>query len=420
MKKRLRRKKTTSSKGRYIGGVALQISNLARHPLRYVYASSIIQFLSQILLLFILIKTTNHSDFADYSYAALVPGIAAVITNACFDSLLNKELGRTCGASGFYNLAGEIKPILYLLISVPAWIFFAPRNPFWLFILISLANIFIEHGDVLFRFHSEYKLFRTRAIICAIFIIPKISLAINAQLHYLILCILIEQISIISINHALKRRIGIFTNPSDFGNVSTRDLIKSFIGGTCIFVFFKIDQLLLYQISEKQLFAYYSAASRINDMHNSLVSIFARHITPKIYSNQLSYKSGLIKLWIFNTTGIVFTILGSACIFLIAAPEYLKTMVVLIPLLISSYFLIFGQIRGIYFVKRDKLFADTINALIGIGIIFCFVRWTEFPLDLRFSLSYLLAFAITGMITTVIYTTGREFLKEIGHIHHGR
>lgn len=398
----------------------MHIPRIHQHPLRHVYTSSTIQFSSQILLLFVLIRSTSHSDFADYNYAALIPGIAATITNACFDSLLNKELGRTRGDSGFYNLAGSIKPIIYLLTAVPAWFFFASSNPFWLFIPIALASVFIEHDDVLFRFHSKYKVFRSRAIVSAIFILPKTLLALTAHLHYLILCMLIEQIGIIGINHALKKSTGIFTGTKDWGQVSKRDLIKSFFGGASIFIFFRIDQLILYQISEKQLFSYYSAAARINDMHNSFTSIFARHIIPKIYSNQLSYKSGLLKLWLANTVGIAITLIGSACVLFIAAPGYLSTLLLLLPLLLSSYFLVFGQVRGIYFVKRGRLVADTINALLGIGIMLCFIHWTDFPLDLRFSLSYFIAFAVTGMATTLIYTTGREFLKDIGRIHNGR
>lgn len=398
----------------------MQFSEFYRHPLRHVYTSSVIQFCSQILLLFTLIRSTSHTEFADYSYAALIPGISAVIANACFDSLLNRELGRTEGNSGFYNLSIIIKPALYIATALPAWFFFAPNNPFWLFVPIALASILIEHDDVLFRFHSEYSVFRARAIINAITTPLKIALTFSAHLQYLILCMLIEQITIISINHAVKKRKHLVPNLTDWGMVSTKDLAKSFMGGAGIFIFFRIDQLLLYQIADKQLFSYYSAAARINDMHNSFTSIFARHITPQIYSNQLNYRSGLAKLWTANTIGIIITLLGSAGIFLTVARNYLPTLVVLIPLLLSSYFLIFGQIRGIYFVKRGRLVADTINALIGIGIILAFTHWSTFPLDLRFSLSYLVAFAATGMGTTIIYTTGRDFLKDIGQIKNGR
>ncbi|WP_161787012.1 hypothetical protein [Delftia sp. RIT313] len=398
----------------------MKIPQLHHHPLRHVYTSSAIQFASQILLLFVLIRSTSHAEFADYNYAALIPGIAAVITNSGFDSLMNKELGRTKGNSGFYNMAGNIKPALYILSAIPAWIFFAAGNPFWLFIPIALANVLIEHDDVLFRFHSKYEAFRARALASTIFIAPKILLALTAHVQYLILCMLIEQVSIIVINKVQKRRANLSANAKDWGQVSIRDLIKSFIGGASIFIFFRIDQLILYQISDKQIFAHYSAAARINDMHNSFTSIFARHIIPKVYSEQLNYRSGLMKLWLANTVGITITLFGSICILLIAAPDYLSTLAILVPLLLSSYFLIFGQIRGIYFVKRGRLAADTINALLGIGIMLCFIHLTDFPLDLRFSLSYFIAFAVTGMATTLAYSTGREFLKNIGRMHHGR
>lgn len=398
----------------------MQTSYFIKHPLRYVYTSSAVQFILQILLTFILIRKLDHSDFADYNYAALIPGIAAIITNSAFDSLVNRELGKLNEKTGFYNLSIKIKPIIYASIAFPAWIIFAKNNQFFLFLFVSLLSLFVEHHDILFRFKSNYNAFKIRTIINLIFSPIKIIFSINGYIHSLIIILAIEQLLIIFFNKKILLEIEFDLINKNWGSVSKNDLFKSFLGGACIFIFFKIDQIILYQISDKKLFSFYSAASRINDMHNSFTGIFARHIIPKIYSNEIKYKSGLLKLWIINTIGIFITIIGSSIIFIFAAPNYTPALNILPPLLISSYFLIFGQIRGIFFVKNGKFMADTINALLGILIMLAIIYGTDMPVGMKFSISYLIAFLTTGMVTTIIYSTGRNFLKEIGFMKNGR
>lgn len=386
--------------GRIRGGVG--------HPIRDVYLC----YFSQILLSFFVMTALADSlavgDFADYSFALVSTGCAAIIVNSVFDGILNRDISEGVFESYFGVLI--IKILMYLFFSV-AYILFVDVSGCIVFFALALSflSVLVEHLDLYIRSKQIYSVFRLRFFVSVAFFPWKLFYASQGSLA-IVLSFSVAEMLIFSFVDFVIAKFSVRQWGVKFSAINASEVLKAMLGGGAIFIFLRIDQFFVYLFIGREPFAVYSLAVRFNELANGLSGIISRHYIPRLYSGEISFRSVLLAIWGGNMIFSVFVFSCSVFYFLFIVPDFYEAIEVLPYLLISGFFLSFGQVRGVLFIKKRDFYPDILNAMLGIFLFLILA----FSLEQK-SISYVALLwgggcFFSGVLMTIAYKSGREFL----------
>lgn len=377
-----------------------------------VYLDYSLRLLGQFFIFSLLIKVALTEKFADYAYFLMVSSYIAVVINASLDSLINNEFAKDVViAAKFYVQTLKFKLLCYIIFSYVVITILNIKmsifSPYW---LLALVGIVLEHLDIKMRFINNYSAIKYRIFYYPLFLILKLLLAYQAQILGLLYLSILETLLIIVISLRFVKLDLFWGGEYQFLKENILKIVNMIISGLLIFSFLQLDQFLVYHFFDKATYAGYVLVYRFYAIGSALLGIYSRYIIPKVYAKNLKFTTALLRLNVINFAISCLVFLGFSSYIIIWLPHYSQYMGVIPIILIASIGLIFGQIRGIYFVQQQDLIPDVCNALIGITVFLsCFFYIA--PVNVwQVSLCYLIGVISSGIMTTPIYKTGRQFL----------
>jgi O-antigen/teichoic acid export membrane protein len=359
----------------------------------------------------------NKKDFGLYSFSIVLTSLIVVIINSSTDSLINNDLAS--GGKDYKNFL--YYKLLLILVSISFLVAFFYDN---VYVVIMAASIFpvviSEHFEIKLRFNNDYDNFIYKFYLQILFFLIKIFILFNYNILSVIVFSVVESFFYLIVNCFYIGKynllggsrgflIFIFDEKSKIG--------KFTLGSFLIFTFFKVDQIYSYMFFGSGLYASYAMACKFNEIHNNLVGIWTRYTTPEAFKSTSAMLMREILLKNIAAHVFFFILVMFAMIFFTTHinNEYKDSVFLYFILAFGGLFLLFGQIRGIYFVKRGKVFADVINALVGIFSFFISLFFLKmcYNINVAISFAYVISFFISGLLITAVYKTGRIFLKEL-------
>lgn len=382
---------------------------------KVVYIDYALKLVGQFTIFSFLIKEVSSEIFGDYAYNLLVFGYISSIINSSFDALINKDLTDTCldSEEHYFNYL-KLKIILYILFSIIAVtalsLSVSESLFFW---ALGLAGVFNEHLDLKMRFVDNYRPVFFRILIYPIFFIIKSILALNGFIIETVALSLVECLVAILINLKIREMTLFFGGEYLFIKKNYKRFLQTGFSGFLIFTFLSLDQFFTYRFLGKDIYAGYAVLYRFYNIVNAMINIYSRYLIPKLYLNKVEYKFVLTRLFLAN---ILIFIPIYICLYLYIsywATEYNEITIAFPIMILAGFGLIFGQVRGVYFVKLSKLVPDIYNAAIGILafiLAFIFIQPSNV---LEVSICYAIGTIISGFVTTFIYRDGYNYLKKL-------
>ena len=382
---------------------------------KIVYLDYILKLIGQFVIFSFLIKEVSSEVFGDYAYNLLVFGYISSIINSSFDALINKDLtDKYIDSEAYYSHYLKLKIILYIFFSAVLIVALSLSVKdiifFWALGLIGVVN---EHLDLKMRFLDEYKPVFFRILIYPIFFLIKLVLSLNGLIIETVVASFLECLVAVFINLKIMKLVLAFGGEYFFIKNNYKRFLQTGFSGFFIFTFLSLDQFFTYRFLGKDIYAGYAVLYRFYSIVNAMINIYSRYLIPKLYLNKVEYIFVLRKLILAN---MLLFIPIYICLYLYVsywAIQYNQIITAFPVLVLAGFGLIFGQVRGVYFVKLNRLIPDIYNAVIGIlAFIFTFIL-IQPSNALEISICYAIGTITSGFITTFIYSDGYNYLKKL-------
>lgn len=391
------------------------IRKILSHDLKFVYIDLIIRLFLNFYIFTLITLKLSSNIFSMYASAVLFSSLIVQIINGSTEVVINKNLANNYN---FYNYL-LYKFFLALILFTP--IFLITKINIYLFIVfaISIISLISEHLELGLRFNYNYRIYIYKVIIQFISFLLKYGFVINGEIVIVLLMSMGEAFIVLAIVFLFSKKY--FYGDNDrfkyFISKEKIVLLKYTASSFLIFLFFKLDQIYVYYKLNSHFFSSYFIASRFNEITNSIVAVWARYSIPKLFKEddikifrQIIYRNIIAHIFISILVFIV--VLGYV---FILNPQYSSIIFIYMILSMSGLFLIFGQIRGIYFVKNNYILPDIFNAIIGI-LVFILSLWLFSFIFKGFYVipfAYFLGFMFSGFLTTFLYKLGRDFIAKL-------
>lgn len=382
--------------------------------LPFVFSDLILKVFIQFLCTSLLIKSLSRELFSDISFTILIFSYFSIIINSTFDSLINKHLPTGYG-DFFYKNSLVFKMAGYVPISILIFIFI-PNISIWIKLPILLAGvvgILVDHQDIKLRYMVEYSPYKLRLYFTMLTSPIKLVLCFYGYYICFLFVGIVELIIVFFVNSGYVK-ISFRLKQYEINRFIEREwpnFSKTLLSGITIFTFFRLDQFFVYGVLGKVDYAYYTLAVRFNELINTTVGVVSRYYLPKLYSEENQYSYVLKKLTVFHISiGFILGILLYTYL-VFWVPDYRESMLIYLILCFSGLPLIFGQLRGVFFIKKHLIMPDVYNAIIGIGAFWIFLGSSHSIQASNVAISYLVGFVFSGILTTFMYKDGRKFIK---------
>lgn len=391
------------------------VFKLMRHDLRVVYIDLCLRLsLGFYLFTIITVKVDTHT-FSLYAFSVLISSLIVQIINGSTEVLINNELRSNKNYFNFFLY----KITLIQLLFLPFFFIIEFNIYLMVYFLISIFVVVNEHIELKLRYFYNYSTYKSKIILQLVFFAFKYFSAKKGDIFNVILYSLIESgfLLIVSYFSCKKYFNGSNEKIKIFIVNKKSTLLKYVTSSLLIFLFFKLDQIYIYFKVNSHVFVSYFIASRFNEILNSMVAIWTRYSIPKLF---LQDDINVFRKYIYVniTIHLVFSILFFIPVFFYVAylnPIYSSIIYIYMILAISGIFLVFGQVRGIYFVKKNSISPDIINAIVGILTFLVSVWLLQNLIDGFYiiPISYLIGFMVSGFLTTFFYKLGRKFMSKL-------
>lgn len=382
---------------------------------KIVYVEYGLKLVGQFVIFSFLIKSVSSTDFADYAFYLMVFGYISSVINSSFDALVNRDLASNkmnSEESYFHYLKTKI--IFYLLFSFLFIEILSIRfSDIFFYWLLGIVGILNEHLDLKMRFVNRYSPVFFRIIAYPIFFIAKLVLAINGFILETVILSVVECLVAILINLKIIKLKVFIGEEWHFIKSNYKDILKTGTSGFLIFTFINLDQFFTYRYISKDVYAGYAILYRFYNILNSMVGIYSRYLTPKLYLNELSYIDALKRLFVTNAALSIPVYISFNLYINYWTMGYYQTLIAFPIMILGSFGLIFGQVRGVYFVKEQNLVPDIYNAIIGIAVFLTTFILVDPKSTIGISVCYLLGVITSGILTTLLYKDGISFLRNI-------
>lgn len=382
---------------------------------KIVYLDYMLKLIGQFVIFSFLIKEVSSEVFGDYAYSLLVFGYISSIINSSFDALINKDLtDKNIDSEAYYCHYLKLKIIIYIFFSVMLIVALSLSIKdtifFW---ALGFAGIVNEHLDLKMRFLDDYKPIFFRILIYPVFFLIKLIFALNGLIVETVIVSFLECLIAVFINLKIMRLVLGFGGEYFFIKNNYKRFLQTGMSGFLIFTFLSLDQFFTYRFLGKDIYAGYAVLYRFYSIVNAMINIYSRYLIPKLYLNKVDYIFVLRRLVLAN---ILLFIPIYICLYLYVsywAIQYNQIIIAFPILILAGFGLIFGQVRGVYFVKLNRLVPDIYNAVIGI-LAFIFTFMLIQPSNaLEVSICYAIGTITSGFITTFIYNDGYNYLKKL-------
>lgn len=390
-----------------------------RHPLKYVYIDLLTRLISNLYIFSLISISLDKHEFGLYSFSIVLSSLVVTIVNSSTDSLINKDL-----VNQGLNYKNFLLYKFFLAMFFSFIISFLFNNNIYV-ILNSLAIIPLvisEHFEIKLRYNNDYYNFTYKLLIQIVFLLLKMYFVYRLSIKGVIISSLLEVIVYVFLNYIFvsKYKPREDNKPISFIIFFMREkntIMKFTIGSLLIFTFFKIDQIFSYISFGSGVYANYAMACKFNEITNNMVGIWTRYTIPEVFKNTtprvmraVMVKNFIAHLFFFSAVSL------AAFIFTIYInPIYKSSILIYFILALGGFFLLFGQIRGVFFLKKNRMSSDIINAILGIFSFFVSIYFFKiwYSISIAVSMAYLVGFFMSGFLTTLIYKTGRVFLKKL-------
>lgn len=378
---------------------------------KIIYIDYAIRIVSQFLVFSMLIKRVAVESFSQYAFFTIIGAYIGAVINAGLDSLINKDLAQD--GKNYVNFLW-VKIVLacvfasglltYLKIDIQA---------FAVYFLLAVSALLLEHIDLKMRFLNQYIVVAWRLGLMPLFLLAKIIFAYYGMVFAVIACSALEGLlyAVLTIKH-----IGLGasnTHVSKFFQDFYLKIAQTTLAGFLIFTFLQLDQFLAYHFLSVSLYAAYVVMVRFYGLNNALIGIYTRAVLPKLYLGEVSYVSVLKRLILGYVLTSVICIFGFWIYTNFWLDNHQDLLGAFIALMMSGIALLFGQVRNVFFVKKDNLLADSVNALIGILVfVICFFI-QEAHTVLSLVLCYVIGAFVSGVLSTLLYRDGLHYLMYL-------
>ncbi len=379
---------------------------------KVVYIDYSLRLVTQLIIVSVFVKKLSNIEFADFSFYLMLSGYIAVVINSGFDSLINRQLADhdKNEADDFYFQALKIKIALHLFLSI-IFVCFMQTATLIPFLCLSLFGIILEHQDIKMRFTNNYKPVVWRIAATPLFFIGKVLACFNANINGFLLVTILETLYCILINYYYSPKLLIFGQESQFIRKYWHDFSKTILSGGLIFTYLQIDQFFIYAFLGKEVYSVYALATRFYTLGNNLVGIFARYRIPQLYLGESTYRQTLLKLYSAQAFFSIVVVAGLCLYVVFWVPNYFNSLYILAILIFCGFGLIFGQIKGVYFIKLNQLMPDIYNAIFGMIVFSLCYFCSHIQTGIGVAVCYLIGIIASGVISTFFYKTGREYFK---------
>lgn len=379
---------------------------------KIVYIDYSLRLVTQFIVISVFVKKLTKVEFADFSFYLMLSGYITIVVNSGFDSLINRHLADKDkdAAEEFYFQTLKLKIIIYI-ISATVLTCILNTTTIIPFLALSLISIILEHQDIKMRFQNNYKPVSWRILAFPVFFIGKMFVCFNASILGFLLVASFEVFYCILVNYKYSPKLFILGQERAFFKKFWPDFSKTISSGGLVFTFLQIDQFIIYLFLGKEIYSGYALASRFYALVNSLVGIFARYKIPQLYLGDSTYRHALFQLYGVQLFFSMGAIIGLTLYITFWVPDYLDSLYILAILLFCGVGLIFGQVKGVYFVKAKKLMPDIYNAIFGIMVFLFFYFCLNISNGIGVAVCYLIAITASGLISTFFYKTGWGYLK---------
>lgn len=391
------------------------IKEVLNHDLKFVYIDLAIRLVLNFYIFTLITVKVNSNIFSLYAFAILSSSLIVQVINGSTEVAINKNLLKNTNFLNYFLY----KIFLALILFTP--IFFITKfNIYTLIVFISsLIGLVSEHLELKLRYNYDYRIYFYKIVIQFFSFLFKYKFIIGGGVILVLLISMIEAFIVSSLVFLFSKKYfyGNNDNLKYFLMKEKSVLLKYTASSFLIFLFFKLDQIYVYFKLNSHIFSTYFIASRFNEILNTMVAVWVRYSIPKLFKED---NIEVFRKVIFKN--IIAHILISILIFFVVLfyiiflnPQYSAVVYIYIILSVSGLFLVFGQVRGIYFVKNDYIIPDIINAIIGI-LVFILSLWL---FDFLFNsfyvipLAYFFGFMFSGFLTTFLYKLGRDFISKL-------
>ena len=387
---------------------------LSKHDLSFVYLELFIRLFLGFLLFSTITVVVDEYIFSKYAFAILMSTLVLQIINGSTEILVNDNLSKN---KNFLNLF-FYKFILLNTLYLPILFNFKFESFLLIHYLVLLLSVSYEHIELRYRFFYKYYIFKYKIFFQLLLFPIKFFLAFNGFLFIFIFVNIIEVLTLLIFLFFGFKEVKALNDPFFSFILSEKYiLIKFFSSSFLIFLFFKLDQIYIFFKAESNVFSSYFIAGRFNEILNGMVAIFTRYSVPKIISEDdyFVYRKYLHKNLSVHTLFSLIVLLPVFLYSYFIGGEYNDIVYFYLILALSGLFLVFGQIRGIYFLKRNFLHSDIINAIFGICVFALSVYFFENFIEISYviPISYFLGFLFSGFITTFFYKIGWDFIFKM-------
>ncbi|HRM14571.1 MAG TPA: hypothetical protein PLX05_02815 [Acinetobacter parvus] len=391
------------------------IKEALNHNLKFVYMDLAIRLVLNFYIFTLITVKVNSNIFSLYAFAILSSSLIVQVINGSTEIAINKNLLKNTNFLNYFLY----KIFLALILFTP--IFFITKFSIYTLIVCvsSLIGLVGEHLELKLRYNYDYEIYFYKILIQFFCFLFKYKFIIDGGVILVLLISMIEVFIVSSLGFLFLKKY-FYGNNDNLKYFLIREksaLLKYTASGFLIFLFFKLDQIYVYFKLNSHVFSTYFIASRFNEILNTMVAVWARYSIPKLFKedNIEVFRKVILK-------NIIAHILISILIFFVVLfytiflnPQYSAIVYIYTILSVSGLFLVFGQVRGIYFVKNDYIIPDILNAIIGI-LVFISSLWL---FELLFNsfyvipLAYLFGFMFSGFLTTFLYKLGRDFIFKL-------
>ncbi|WP_165674936.1 lipopolysaccharide biosynthesis protein [Metapseudomonas otitidis] len=370
------------------------------------------RLLIQFICFSLLARSIDKEFFGDVFFSLSIFTYFVVVINSAFDSLLNKKFSEDHGLGLiFYGYSIALK-LLGFMVCGGVYFFICKSSSLIFFsaMVLSFISLMCEHQDLRLRYVGDYRNFKIKFFLGFIFSPFKVFFCYRGSVESYLFFSILEFFSIFFVNFfyvGFNWRVkGLFV----FFGENWQYLSKTFSSGFFIFTFFRLDQFFVYGYLGRSDYSHYLVAVRFNELLNSVVGIFSRFYIPKLYAGSQGYFFVIVRLWVIHVS---LSLLVGIVLFLYAnfwVPDYSSSLYIYMALCISGLWLIFGQLRGVFFVKNNFLMPDIYNAALGMFVFFVWLFSVNEISALDVALGYFLGFLVSGFVSTPLYGIGREFI----------
>ncbi len=338
------------------------------------------------------VRYLGPEQFGIWSYALAFVSFISIISFTGLSEVVVRDLikdekrsGKIMGTSFAIRMVGAILTFLVSLLLIP---FFKQDFEMFIYVAIIAFGIIIQSFDVTelwfqARIRSKYAIIARTVSGVATSAFKLALIFMSAPLIYFVfsglLDIAIGSVGIMYFYHKHKQSIRLWKFDKKFLIELLRDGWPLILSGIAIFVYMRIDQLMIGQMLGETELGLYSVAVKLAELWYFVPGIIVSSVLPAIISaksrDEELYKSRFLKLytvlaWVAIGIAIPVSVLSPYIVGILYGPEYVGASLSLAISIWGGVGVFLGTASTQYLVIEKKTMFSLYRAVVGMFINF--------------------------------------------------